>query len=53
MWSYKSVIPVCVVIGQRVGDELLGQQEESPEQVNDTAGGEKEEGSAEADTRLV
>lgn len=53
MCRLLEVIPVCVVIGQRIGDELLGQQEESPEQVNDAAGGEEEEGSAKADAKLV
>lgn len=46
-------IPICVAVGQRVGDEFLRQQEEGPEQVDDAAGGEKEERSTEADARLV
>lgn len=46
-------VPVCVAVGQRIGDELLGQQEEGPEQVDDPAGGEEEERSAEGDARLV
>lgn len=46
-------VPISVAIRQRVGDEFPGQQEESPEQVNDTAGGQEEEGGAEGDARLV
>lgn len=46
-------VPVCVVIGQRVGDGVSRQQEESPEQVDGGAGGQEEEGGAERDTSLV
>lgn len=49
-WKF---VPICEVIRQWVGDELFGQQEESPEQVNDAATGEKEEGGAERDARLI
>lgn len=46
-------IPVCVVIRKRVRNELSGQQEESPEQVNETTGRQKEEGTAQRDAGLV
>ena len=46
-------VPVCVVIRQRVGNVVSGQQEESPEQVNDAAGGQEEEGGAERDAGTV
>lgn len=49
-WEF---IPICVVIRQWVGNELSWQQEESPEQVNDAATGEKEEGGVERDARLI
>lgn len=41
------------MIRQRVRNEFSGQQEESPEQVNDTTGGQKEEGAAQRDAGLV
>lgn len=47
------VIPVCVVIRKRVRNEFSGQQEESPEQVNETTGRQKEEGTAQRDAGLV
>lgn len=46
-------VPVCVVRRQRVGNVVSGQQEESPEEVNDAAGGQEEEGGAERDASLV
>ena len=46
-------VPVCVVIRQRVGNVGSGHQEESPEQVNDAAGGQEEEGGEERDAGLV
>ena len=41
------------MIRHRVGNELFGQQEESPEKVNGAAGGEEEERGATRDARLV
>lgn len=41
------------MIRQRVGNGFSGQQEESPEQVNDATGRQKEEGIVERDARLL
>lgn len=46
-------VPVCVAVGQRVGDVASGQQEEGPEEVDDTAGGQEDEAGAEGEAGLV